>query len=117
LLQIYTALFYSYLIPVGVPVVAIIFIFQFWIDKFNMFKTRSQYCKIDYSLSRSVLKLFEGSLLVFALGNLLFSMIIHDRYLNIINLISLGIALIYVGFITFAPSNLERKFFAKYETL
>jgi len=103
LLQIYTALFYSYLIPVGVPIVAVIFIFQYWIDKFNMFKTSSQYYTISYSLSRSILKLFEGSLLVFTVGNSMFSIIIHDSYLNIINLVSLVLALVYGGFITLAP--------------
>lgn len=70
---------------------------------------------MNYFLSRIILKLFEGSLLIFTIGNLIFSIVIHEYYLNSLNLVSLGIALIYVGFITFASPGLERKvLFAKY---
>lgn len=35
--------------------------------------------------------------------------------MNILNVISFGVAVVYVCFITFAPTALERKVFAKYE--
>lgn len=60
---------------------------------------------MNYFLSRTILKIFEGSLLVFTLGNLLFSIIIHEKYLNVLNIISLVIAVIYVGFIALATTN------------
>jgi hypothetical protein len=117
LLQIYTCMFYNYLIPIGVPATAIIFTIQYWIDKYQLFKVSSQYYEMNYFLTRTILKIFEGSLLIFTIGNLIFSIVIHDYYLNIVNLISLGIALIYVSFITFASTGLERKvLLAKYET-
>lgn len=61
---------------------------------------------MNYFLSRTILKMFESSLPIFTIGNLIFSIVIHEYYLNIINLISLGIALLYVGFITFASPGL-----------
>lgn len=68
LLQVYTCMFYSYLVPVGVLAVAVIFMIQFWIDKVRMFKLSSEYNEIGYFLSRMILKMFEGSLLVFTIG-------------------------------------------------
>ncbi len=41
LLQVYTCMFYCYLVPVGVLAVAIIFMIQFWIDKIRMLKFSS----------------------------------------------------------------------------
>jgi len=41
LLQVYTCMFYSYLVPVGVLAVSIIFIIHFWIDKIRLFKLSS----------------------------------------------------------------------------
>lgn len=41
ILQVYTCMFYCYLIPVGVLAVAIIFGIQYWIDKIIMFKLSS----------------------------------------------------------------------------
>lgn len=43
LLQVYTCMFYSYLVPVGVLAVGIIFMIQFWIDKIRLFKLSSEY--------------------------------------------------------------------------
>jgi len=65
-----------------------------------------------------ILKMFEGSLLVFALGNLIFSSAIYgEYYVDVINVISLGIALLYICFIFLAPASIERKvLFATYET-
>lgn len=37
LLQIYTCMFYNYLVPIGVPVTALIFLIQYWIDKIQLF--------------------------------------------------------------------------------
>ncbi len=37
LLQIYTCMFYNYLVPIGVPVTALIFGIQYWIDKIQLF--------------------------------------------------------------------------------
>jgi hypothetical protein len=103
LLQVYTAMFYSYLVPIGIPVIALIFLAQYWIDKYNLFFISSSYYDLGYYLTRNVLKIFEFSLLIFALGNLFFSIIVHDNHLNIINIISVSISLLYCCFIAFAP--------------
>jgi hypothetical protein len=65
-------MFYAYLVPVGVLAVTVIFGVQYWIDKIKLFKLSSEYHEINYQLSRVILKMFEGSVLAFALGNLLF---------------------------------------------
>jgi hypothetical protein len=78
LLQVYMCMFYNYLVPIGVPVTAIIFVFQYWIDKYQLFYLSSQYYQLNYFLSRMILKFFEGSLLIFTIGNLIFSIVIHD---------------------------------------
>jgi hypothetical protein len=71
-------MFYNYLVPIGVPVTAIIFVVQYWIDKYQLFYLSSQYYQLNYFLSRMILKFFEGSLLIFTIGNLIFSIVIHD---------------------------------------
>lgn len=44
------------------------------------------------------------------------SAIYGDYHVDVINIISLCIAFVYVCFIALAPSSLERKVFANYET-
>lgn len=109
LVRVYTCLYYSYLVPLGVLGTVVIFGFQYWIDKIKMIKFSSEYFEMNYFLSRTILKLFEASLLIFAVGNLLFSIVIHrnlkgDSY--VINIISVSIALIYILFIYLAPNSL-----------
>jgi len=43
LLQVYTCMFYCYLVPVGVVATGVMFALQFWIDKVKMFKLSSEY--------------------------------------------------------------------------
>lgn len=115
LLQIYMCMFYCYLVPIGVLASALLLGIMYWIDKVRMFKLSSEYNEIGYFLSRIILKMFEGSMLVFTVGNLIFGSAIYgDYHVDIINIISLGIAFIYVCFIALAPAALERKVFAKY---
>lgn len=46
LLQLYMVAFYSYIMPIIVPAVAIIFFFQYWVDKFNLFKRSSVFYEL-----------------------------------------------------------------------
>lgn len=57
-MHVYTCMFYSYLVPVGVLAVAVLFGIQYWIDKIQMFKLSSEYNEIGYFLSRMILKMF-----------------------------------------------------------
>ena len=75
--HVYTCLYYSYLIPLGVLGTAIIFAIQYWIDKIKMINFSSEYYEMDYFLSRTILKMFEAGLLIFTIGNLVFSIVIQ----------------------------------------
>ena len=76
LITLYTALFYAYLVPIVIPTVALIFFLQYWVDKFTLFKRSSLKNNFNFNLSIYVSKLFESSILIFCLGNLIFSFLI-----------------------------------------
>ena len=69
LLMVYVASFYNYIAPACCPALIIIFIFQYYADKFNLFYRQSFNRNMNCSLTRWLLKLFELSILIFALGN------------------------------------------------
>jgi Ca2+/Na+ antiporter len=56
-------------------------------------------------------------LIVFVVGNLIFSIVLHDGYVNYINLVSVVLAVIYIAFIMFSSTSLDRKIFAHYEKI
>ena len=70
-------MFYFYLVPVGVLATAVIFGIQFWIDKVKLFKLSSEYKELGFFLSKVIFKVFESSLLIFTIGNLIFSAVIY----------------------------------------
>ena len=117
LLQIYTASFYSFLAPIGIFALIGIFLIQYWIDKFNLFTRSSMLNNFNYSLSKNVLTLFEGSVLVFATGNFIFSLMHHEQRVNTTNVIGLVIAVIYVLLRMVVPSHITNRLFQNYETL
>jgi hypothetical protein len=99
-------MFYFYLVPVGVLATAVIFGIQFWIDKVKLFKLSSEYKELGFFLSKVIFKVFESSLLIFTIGNLIFSAVIYgSNRIDLINLISLGIAFVYTCFILLAPPS------------
>lgn len=100
-------MFYCYLVPVGVLATAAIFGIQYWIDKTKLFKLSSEYKELGYFLSRVIFKVFEGSLFIFTVGNLIFSTVIYgDNKVDIINIISLCIAFLYTCIAMFASPSL-----------
>ena len=115
MVTLYTALFYAYLVPIGIPTLIIIFCIQYWIDKFTLFKRCSLKNHFSYDLSIYVRRIFESSILVFALGNLIFSYYIEDYKFSALNIISLFIALVYTICVWIAPKNIETKLFGKYD--
>lgn len=64
--------FYAVMIPSGVGILALIFAVQYWIDKYNLFRKFSCPLDFDFFLTRIAFKFFEGSLLVFTIGSLIF---------------------------------------------
>ncbi len=119
LLQIYICMFYFYIIPVGVLATAVIFGIQYWIDKYKLFNNSSDHKDLGFFLSKVIFKVFECSLLVFTVGNLIFSAVISgENRIDMINLISFGIALVYTFiFVLFPSTSLERKILGSTATL
>lgn len=105
ILQLWTVSFYAYIVPIGVPAMMIIFFFQYWVDKFNLFRRSSLFYQIHYSLSRSILKLAEFSVFIFALGIVVFSWKIHHK-ITPINIVSLVIGVIFAFLSLFLPERI-----------
>lgn len=114
LLQVYTASFYSFLAPIGIFALIGIFFIQYWIDKFNLFTRSSMLNNFNYSLSKNVLTLFEGSILIFAAGNFIFSLMHHGYQVNTANIIGLVIAILYVLLRMVVPSHITNRLFQNY---
>ena len=72
-----TVSFYAYLVPAITPILVIFFIFQYWVDKINLFRKSSLKYHFNFFLTRSMLKAFEVSVLIFAIGWNLFSVYIE----------------------------------------
>ena len=113
-MMLLTVSFYAYLVPVIVPFIVIIFSLQFWVDKLTLFKRSSLKYNFDFFLTRMVLKIFESSIFVFAIGWNLFSFYSKNG-VNIYNLIGLGIAALYCLFLVFGGKKMEKRFFGSYE--
>jgi hypothetical protein len=116
--QILLVSFYAVMVPAGVGILVLIFIAQYWLDKYNLFRKFSCPLDFDFFLTRLAFKAFECSLLVFAVGTFIFDMQIRvdaaPKY-KLINLISVAIAGGYVYVAVFGPEWLERKVFAEEE--
>jgi hypothetical protein len=106
IVTLYTALFYSYLVPIAIPTLIVIFFFQYWIDKFTLFKRSSVKSRFSYNLSLYIRKMFESSLFIFALGNLVFSYYLADESVVVINVIAMIIATLFTLCVWIAPARI-----------
>ena len=112
----FTVCFYVYLIPALSIVLVIVFFLQFWIDKINLFKRSSHPRNFSFYLTRNILKIFEACVWIFALGTYIFGIYVHNSPLNILNLVGLGIATVYLWFLIGASIKLERSLFGSYQS-
>ena len=97
------------MVPAGVGLLALLFVAQYWVDKYNLFRRFS--CPLDFSffLTRLAWKAFECSLLVFAVGTFIFDLEIRvndEPKYKLINLINIGIAGLYLFVAVFGPDSL-----------
>lgn len=116
ILLAFVACFYAYLVPVTVPILVIVFFLQFWIDKGNLFTRCSLPRNFSFYLTRNILKIFEACIWIFALGTCIFGLYIHPTPVNILNLITLGIASLYLWFLLGSSIKLERSLFGSYQS-
>ena len=112
---IYTVFFYSYLVPIGVPAAIVILIFQYWVDKYTLFRKSSLKFHYGFNLSIYTSKLFETSILALGLGNFIFSIYVHRNPLNVLSLIGLGLSLGFVLCVWLIPKKIENIIFGSYE--
>lgn len=92
----------------------IIFFLQYWVDKYNLFRRSSLFYELEYSISRYILKMAEGSILVFAIGSFYFSMRL-STHIDTFLLISMILAFVYVMISILLPEKQSRKLFRSYE--
>ena len=105
----YLVLFYSLLVPIAVPITLSLFIMQYWVDKYNLFKRLSSPVDIGYKLVGLTLDIFRGFVLVLAVGNFYWHKMIRvktHRASDVIYIINIVIAFGVVAFHFFAPKYL-----------
>ena len=114
IIYIYVACFYSLMTPLSSPILIIMFVLQYWIDKYNLFRRHSYPTDLGADLNRMIFKIFEISLLLSAAGHFLWDFSIHfdmTAGFKVINIINLTIAVIYIGISFFAPGSLAKRIF------
>ena len=114
ILQLFLASFYSYLAPICVPAVGIICAIQYWIDKYNLFHRSSLDYEVSYTLSRNIVRIAETSILIYAIGVLIFSQKVNQE-VHVFNIGGFLIALVYIAFSLLLPYNYEKMIFRSYE--
>lgn len=103
LVQLFTLLFYSYINPICVPAIIIIASVHYWIDKYNLLKCSSNTFPMNFVISRAILKIFELSIVVFAVGNYYFGLRLNEGF-RLTNFIALMIAAGYAVLAIFSPA-------------
>lgn len=92
-------LFYSLLVPIAVPITLVLFFLQYWLDKYNLFKRLSSPVDLGYMLVSLILNIFKWYVLVLAIGNLYWHLMIcvkQHRVSTAIYIINIVIALIVI---------------------
>lgn len=115
LVTLYTAFFYSYLVPIGVPVVCVFFFLQYWVDKYVLFRRSSLKYHFGFFLSKQTTKILESSVFALGLGNLVFSTYMHNYQLSVVSLVGFGIATAFTLLVWITPKKLETILFGEYE--
>ena len=105
IVQLYTASFYAYLLPIGDLFTGLLLIGHFWSDKIILLTCSSYNHEYSYDLTRTLLILSQSSILIYAAGVLIFS----NYTMEIYPLSSVGffIALGYVLFYVFVSTQLK----------
>jgi hypothetical protein len=99
LLQLFLISFFCYVIPLCVPLVLIAYILHYYIDRINLFYRSSMNEHFGLNTIRTMYKLMETSVLIFAIGNTFWSRYFHISITRPLNLVTLIIAALYVIYI------------------
>ena len=109
LLQLFLISFFSYVIPLCVPLTLLVFIVHYYLDRINLFSRSSMNEHFGLGALRTMYKLMESSILVFALGNAFWSGFFHIPVSRPLNIIAISIAVFYVAWIWLVPFASEVK--------
>jgi hypothetical protein len=85
---------------------------MYWIDKMNLFKRSSLYENGNLTVSNHAVKVIQFSLLFYAASWLYFSDL-RDGAVNIMTLMGIIFAFLYVLFTLAAPQKLKRMIFGR----
>jgi hypothetical protein len=97
------------LTPLAPIIMLAAFVIQYWLDKFNLFRRNSYPYDLGADLNRMIYKIFRISLLLSAVGHIMWDSLIHldiTAGFKAINIINLALAFAYVMFYFFAPHQL-----------
>jgi hypothetical protein len=116
IVMVYIAAFYSLIVPFANLTLLILMPLHYWIDKYILLKQMT--CPVDfgYRLTRLIIRCFEGSLLVFAIGHFYWSQkmgVRSPQLANCINITSIGITATYTLASLFLPLYIKEKLFGK----
>ena len=105
--------FYGYIVPFATPLLVVILIVQYWVDKWDIFKRYA--CPIQYNLSFNelVLRIFEIALCLNSVCFMGWDLYIHFdssiRY-RVLNIVSIFISALYIAFMMLASDYEKRRF-------
>lgn len=109
LLQVYLVCFFSYIIPIGVPILLVAVVIHYYIDRINLFYRSSMTVHFNFSLLRTMYRLLEASVLVFAIGNAIWSKYFHVSFWRVFNVVALGVAVLFALIVYFLRYRWELK--------
>lgn len=106
--------FYGILVPLATPILVFIFFLQYWVDKYNLFRRFSYPVDMGPSLNRMIIKIFELSILMAAVGHMVWDAKIHydsSASFKTLNIINLAIAALYTSISMVAPYSISKRVF------
>ena len=114
LVMVYIASFFTILTPLASLLIALVFMVQYWVDKFNLFKRFSYSFDIGFFLSKLILKAFECSLVIFAVGHIIWKEETKCQQADcsdvtwqlVLRIVNLGLASLYVIVSLFGSSRI-----------
>lgn len=103
LLQLFLISFFSYVIPLSVPLVLVVFIIHYFIDRVNLYYRSSNNETYGLDTLRTMYKLMETSVLLFAVGNAFWSGFFGIPMWRPLSIAAVSIAVFYVAYIWLVP--------------
>ena len=87
--------------PLAAPLLIAFFIGQYWIDKCTIFKRSSKSINFNLQLKECVFRVFESSVLFFAVGTIIWELTVHldaPAWSRVITIMNVVLALCYFLF-------------------